>query len=550
MTKRNRQAGQSLLMIAFSMVAFIAMMGLAIDMGYVRYMQRQIQTAADNAALAGAIQIPYANIATGFGGGGATTVTTAALSAAAEDNFQDGVNGVKVNVCEPPNTSGAYGACPSTPFAGTGGATLCTVCAEVTVTDTQVPTFFSQNFGAPKYLTLSATAVAEGSLNCIYGLDTSSGGAMSLFLAFVDSTCGVVDNSNLTGAIGGICAPSFQLKGTDSVFFGGLCGAGFRRANPVKITQAVPDPFAYLASQAPTLTSAPAPYGTPPANTCSAKAPATIITATIKLTPTTTPYFNNGLNCGGLEILPGSGTTIVVTFTPGTYMIVGNPTAGIGGIQTHSRFGQNNVQVNFGSGTYYILGGINDSFGFGSYFNFNATQGSPSLFVLYGGGMNLVGNGGNGGGSVGLADGVTFYNTGIAGTYSPTGCVTCYGPINSFFDFSSGFCSGFFGTGHCGLVAPTTGPYAGILFWQDPLNTVAANFVADSNFGGGSIYHQGAYYFPGNTVNFDFDFGVGSQYSYLVAKDISWAFNFTFNRDTHTLPNGSPLAEGTATLVQ
>ena len=98
MTKRNTQAGQSLLMIAFSMVAFIAMMGLAIDMGYVRYMQRQIQTAADNAALAGAIQIPYANSA----GKGATTVTTAALSASAEDNFTDGVNGVKVNVCEPP----------------------------------------------------------------------------------------------------------------------------------------------------------------------------------------------------------------------------------------------------------------------------------------------------------------------------------------------------------------------------------------------------------------------------------------------------------------
>src|ERR1700683_673401 len=100
----------------------------------------------------------------------------------------------------PPGTSGSYGACPSTLFAGNGGSVpLCTVCAEVTVTDTQVPTFFSQNFGAPKYLTLSATAVAEGSLNCIYGLDTSWGGAMSLVLAIVDSTCGVVDNSNLTG---------------------------------------------------------------------------------------------------------------------------------------------------------------------------------------------------------------------------------------------------------------------------------------------------------------------------------------------------------------
>jgi Flp pilus assembly protein TadG len=553
MITRNKQAGQSLLMIAFSMVAFIAMMGLAIDMGYVRYMQRQIQTAADNAALAGAIQIPYANTS----GLGATTVTTAAQSASAEDNFKDGVNGVQVNVCAPPNTSGVYGACPSTPFAGTGGATLCTVCAEVTVTDTQVPTFFSQNFGAPKYLTLSATSVAEGSLNCIYGLDTTSGGAMSLFLAVVDSTCGVVDNSNLSGLLGAICAPSFQLKGSDNVFIGGLfCGGGFHRATATKITAAVPDPFAYLASEAPTLTSAPAPYGNPPANTCSAKAAAQIITASIKLTPTTTPYFNNGLNCGGLEFKPASDLAITITFTPGTYMIVGNPNAGIGALYTRSHFGQGNVVVNFGSGTYYLLGGITDNDLFGTAFNFNATQGTPSLFVLYGGGLTLTGSGGNGAGSIGAGNGVTFYNTGIAGTYSPTGCVTCYGPIQSYFDWTA-FCNGLDPHGHndCGLVAPTSGPYAGILFWQDPNNKVNANFVADANFGG-DIYHEGAYYFPGNssgsnpTVNFDFDFGITANYTYLVARDISWALNFTFNRDTHTLPNGSPLAEGTAVLVQ
>ena len=360
MTKRNTQAGQSLLMIAFSMVAFIAMMGLAIDMGYVRYMQRQIQTAADNAALAGAIQIPYANSA----GKGATTVTTAALSASAEDNFTDGVNGVKVNVCEPPGTSGSYGACPSTLFAGNGGSVpLCTVCAEVTVTDTQVPTFFSQNFGAPKYLTLSATAVAEGSLNCIYGLDTSSGGAMSLVLAIVDSTCGVVDNSNLTGLLGGICAPSFQLVGKNNVLFGGLgCGFGFRRATPTKITAPVPDPFAYLASEEPTLTSAPSPYGNPPANTCSAKAPATVIAATIKLTPTTAPYFNNGLNCGGLSILPGSGTPITCHVHSRHLHDRRQP---YGGYRCHTnsqQFGSGNVSVNFGSGTYYIVGGIQDNF--------------------------------------------------------------------------------------------------------------------------------------------------------------------------------------------
>jgi Flp pilus assembly protein TadG len=596
-------------MIAFSMVAFIAMLGLAIDMGYVRYMQRQIQTAADNAALAGAMQIPYANNANRFTH--PTTVTQAADAAASEDNFTDGVNGVTVNVCEPPNTAGAYGACPATPYAGGGSTPVCSVCAEVTVTDTQVPTFFSQNFGAPKYLTISATAVAEGSLNCIYGLDTAdtSESTMTLEIAFVNSTCGVVDNDNLGGFFGGICAPSLQLKGSNNLVFGGVgCGFGFRRATPVKIANAVADPFAYLASVEPSYTSgsAQSPYGGAPADTCGRISPVQTLPpagwpagTTMTMRPTTSwtdPLNSNtdgfgqngqaaGVLCGGLQIQNATGGTFFqVRFLPGqTWKIVGNINSGMSvnttagqytalGLSVQNRYGfggGGGIEVDLGSGTYYILGGISDGgfnygggfFSFGSHVNFNWDQGGPALYVLQGGGLTMTGNGffGGGFGSVNQGNGVTFYNTGTGGTYNPTpgtGCAACYGAVTSYFDFNAGFC-GYdpFGNDHCGLIAPTTGPYAGILFWQDPANTQNAAFNANFNFGG-DLYHQGAYYFPGSnanagpTVNFDFDFGTAAQYTYLVARDISWVFNFTFNRDTHTLPNGSPLAEGTAVLVQ
>jgi len=607
-------------MIAASMVAFIAMLGLAIDMGYVRYMQRQIQTAADNAAVAGAMQIPYANNTYGFQA--ATSVTTAALAAASEDNFTNGVNGVTVNVCEPPNVAGAYGACPSSPYAGSGSNPACNVCAEVTVTDTQVPTFFSQSFGAPQYLTLSATAVAEGSLNCLYGLDSSDSSVsntLSLSLAFVDVSCGVVDNDNL-GGFGGLCAPSLQVKGKDTLSFSACGGFGFRRrASPVKITTAVADPFAYLAAIEPSYTSgtAQSPYGGAPTSSCTKSSPVQTLPPsgwpdntmmTIKQNSSWVDPINGnqdgfgsgnsanpqsgGVACGGLQIqsMPDH-TFFQVQFTPGnTWEIVGNINSGMNvntaagqytalGVSIQNRYsfgGGGGIEVDFGSGTYYILGGISDGgfnygggfYSYGSHVNFNYDEGGPALYVLYGGGLTMEGNGffGGGFGSVNQGNGVTFYNTGSGGTYNPTagtGCAACYGSITSYFDFNGGFCGFYdpFGHGDCGLLAPTTGPYGGILFWQDPANLQNASFNADfGGFGGNYyVYHSGAYYFPGGgpssstsgpTVNFDFDFGNSADYTYLVAMDVSWLFNFTFNHNTQRLANASPIAEGTAVLVQ
>ena len=530
------------MLVGVGMVVLIGVLGLAIDFGYYRYVRRELQTAADAAALAGAMDLSYLD------------VTTAAQSASSENGFTNGANGVTVTVYNPPHDG---------PYASSNYPTY----VEAVVTQNNVPQFFSQILGV-RPITLSASAVAAGGINCIYGLDTGSG-ALTVFLTIVQSACGVVDNDNLNLTVAALCAPSIQLKGSQTGFLGLACGPGFRNEAPVRITTAVPDPLAGLNPPA---------YNAPTACPGGGTSVLSITAANVAANNPLTPALAAG-HCGGVKITgitaasnfkvqPGtyygtlsaaSGTdavfTIVnssVTFTGGgTYNLYNtntstssNPSAW--GIRINSGFfGQS--QVSFGAGNYDVVGGITDGGAgfFGSFLNFNSTAGSANIIILNGGGLNVVGSSGTGSGTAAQASGgVTFYNTGTA---APTGGATKYGPINSYFDFSGAFCGS-----RCAMQAPTSGAFAGILFFQDRANSSAATFAGDLNLnrGSGLVAHTGAYYFHDATVNFDFDFGAGAPYTLLVAKDVTWIFNFTFNNNFASLPNGSPLRQGTAVLVQ
>ena len=57
--RRNSQAGQALVIAALGLTVLMLAAGLAVDMGYMRYQKRRLQTAADSAAIAGAAQVPY-----------------------------------------------------------------------------------------------------------------------------------------------------------------------------------------------------------------------------------------------------------------------------------------------------------------------------------------------------------------------------------------------------------------------------------------------------------------------------------------------------------
>ena len=148
---RNRESGQALVFVGLSLVVLTAVVGLAIDMGYLRYTKRRLQTAADSAAIAGASELNNGNF------------FTAALNDSKSNGFENGVNGVAVTPTHPPVDA---------PFNAKPNATTF---VEVQVQQ-HAPTFFMRIFGVNQ-ATISATAVAQlaSSRGCIYALGLLNG---------------------------------------------------------------------------------------------------------------------------------------------------------------------------------------------------------------------------------------------------------------------------------------------------------------------------------------------------------------------------------------
>ena len=91
---------------------------------------------------------------------GHASALTAGQAGASENGFANGANGVTVTINNPPQNG---------PYAGAGYPTY----VEAIVTKTTVPTFFSRIFGVNN-VTLTASSVAAGGNNCIYGLDATT----------------------------------------------------------------------------------------------------------------------------------------------------------------------------------------------------------------------------------------------------------------------------------------------------------------------------------------------------------------------------------------
>jgi Flp pilus assembly protein TadG len=137
-------------------------------------------------------------------------------------------------------------------------------------------------------------------------------------------------------------------------------------------------------------------------------------------------------------------------------------------------------------------------------------------YILKGGGFTL------GGGAKVTGNGVMFYNTYASGY--------AYGPIN----FANGTTETF--------TAPTSGTYAGILFFQDP--TVAGG-AASSFAGGTSANLAGTLYFP--TTALSFSNGASAAYTIIVADSVSFTGGVTLNNNYSSLPGGtSPIKGGQA----
>jgi hypothetical protein len=393
-------------------VVLLGFAGLAVDVGLLWTTKRQMQTAADAAAIAGAIASRNAQSQPGL------NYQAAAKDLSSFNGFTDGQQGVTVAVNNPP-VNGPRAADASF--------------VEVILTNPR-PTYFMRALG-PASVSVSARAVASSanSRYCIYALDPTVSGAIHTDGGNVlTSNCGVLANSNSPTAVtssGNISAPLVGIVGSYS---GTITVPG---GNVQTHIAPVPDPLAYVTA--------------PAVGSC----------------PNPNPTFNNYSISSGL-----------VTLNPGTY-------CGIGGNPAIKISGSANVTL------------------------------SPGTYVLNGGGMSVTGT------ATLTGTGVTIYNTGTAATY---------GPIFTQDNVT------------ITLRAPTTGPLAGILFFQD--RTIhfptSPNIIGVGNLG----LLEGALYFPTTDLVLSSGQNNNAAYTILVAKTLNLAVNtFRVASDYSSLTNGSPI---------
>jgi len=174
------ERGSVAIQLGVSMTVIVAMVGLGVEMTFLLYKHRQLQSAADAAALGGA---------TAKAKGYPSDIALEARALTASVGLVNGVDGVTVTVNSPPTIGNNV--------ANTGAV-------EVVISQPQVLSLVSVlqsglfNVGAR-----AVAAIGDEGLYCILGLSTSASGAVRIRNNGVVSstTCGVGVNSSSSSAL-------------------------------------------------------------------------------------------------------------------------------------------------------------------------------------------------------------------------------------------------------------------------------------------------------------------------------------------------------------
>jgi len=278
--KKNKIQGRSekgytLVLVALGLTGLMGALGIAFDVGYLEYTQRQMQTAADAAAQAGAEEIVR---------GDTTGLVAAADTDSASNGFTNGTNNVTVTINNPPQ-SGYY---------------LGSNYAVEAIISRSVPTFFMRVLNTDS-ATVTARAVAAqvSSPNCVFALDPTAADAIEASNdAQVVVGCGIISDSSNSKAV--YSTGSASISGTAVNIVGSYYTDNNGHISPTPKTSVLPlsDPLG--AVPAPTVGSCTY-TNYPPQNGGSH----------VTLSP--------GTYCNGLNVTNG----MTAVFNPGTYIIVG-----------------------------------------------------------------------------------------------------------------------------------------------------------------------------------------------------------------------------------
>ena len=306
---RRYERGQILPLLAFGIFAILGVVALSVDVGYWRYQQRVEQSAADSAAIAGAIQ--QGNPATGS----TLTVTSVAQTTAANAPFgfvHDGVDTI-VSVSTTPSPRPGATAYPAS------------TAVEVIISKKQ-PNFFASIFGgSPTFVSARAVAITtvDGSA-CLYQLADSvdngfltSKGKNSINLR----KCGLLSNGAISDNPGGFSGDTTYVG-----YNGSISQLPSSPTKSAKLQQIVTDPCPAIPTCRNTQALSQSLPATPPATGTidAAKVVAGTVVNPNPLTPYSTPVYVN--NCC-------SGTTY---FTPGIYYVYQGSASSMGPIYTTS----------------------------------------------------------------------------------------------------------------------------------------------------------------------------------------------------------------------
>ena len=483
------------MLATLGLVALIGIAALAIDIGYFYSVRRLMQTAADASAIAAA----NAQLSSQT-----SNYQQAALDVAALNGFTNGKNGVTITVGPP--------ATPPNPTSNTY--------VEVDIAQAAATNFLAVLGYKTMNVSVKAIAGTTNNLSCLYVLDPSGQGSVS-FTGNVNVTaaCSVIVDSSSSSALQ--ANGSATLKASSIGLAGDYSVTGNVKLVPdphVNIA-AVSDPLASLAApNVPTCTQAGVTNsGAYKVNQDSqvASVPAGVyakgisISGNDSVTTLNAGTYGNNISIGnkiakatfnpGQYQNGGSGDSVDVaangttTFNPGQYTFCG--ALSISG----------SAPITLSPGLY--VGGISISNNANITFN-------PGTYILAGGGLSIGGNATLNG------TGVTFYDTTGPGGYRP---------IN------------FSGNVTANLSAPTSGPFAGILFFQD--RSIAYSGSNGSTIvGNGNSTFDGALYFPTTSLSY-----VGNSslkgYTFLIAYRVSMSGNVTasLGSDYSSLANGSPI---------
>lgn len=207
---------------------------------------------------------------------------------------------------------------------------------------------------------------------------------------------------------------------------------------------------------------------------------------------------------GGAQINQATINGIVNTSVPSMPdPLAGTPAPSLGQCYDNGAIAAANGDATFNPGTYCQ----------GMQINSGTVTFNPGVYIVSGGYMQI-----NNGALVG--NGVTFY-------FVNGGAIQINNPVS------------------VNLVAPTTGTYAGILFFQDPGDRQAAQLNGDS-----SAVFQGALYFP--TATLQINGGDVAEYTIIDAGlvQMNSAAVYSLNNNYSSLPAGSPVKSTSAVLIQ